>query len=96
MAPTAATSASNLPQSSTGRLEVSSVLARSYRRITIFSRSSAAVCGNLSIPKSSMISNATPEIERYKIQAAQFLSREGYENAPIGGEHGIARFFDRF
>ena len=29
MAPTAATSASSLPQSSTGRLEVSSVLARS-------------------------------------------------------------------
>jgi hypothetical protein len=41
------------------RLDVSSVLARSYRRITISNRSSAAVSGNLRMPKSSMMSNGT-------------------------------------
>src|SRR6266850_8461326 len=43
MAVTAALSPCSFPQSSTGLLEVTSVLARSYRRMTISNNSSAAV-----------------------------------------------------
>ncbi len=51
---TAAVSPSSLPQSSTGRFDVRSVDARSYRRMITSSRSSAAVCGSLRMPRSSM------------------------------------------
>ena len=51
--------AEELPQSSTGRFEVSSVEALSYRRITISRRSSAAACGSLRMPSSSMMSSGT-------------------------------------
>jgi hypothetical protein len=50
---TAAVSPSRLPQSSTGRFDVSSVEVRSYRRMMISSRSSAAVCGSFRMPRSS-------------------------------------------
>lgn len=45
------------PQFSTTRFDVSNVLARSYRRITISSRFSAAVSCSSRIPKSLMINN---------------------------------------
>ena len=56
---TAAVSPRSFPQSSTGRFEVSSVDARSYRRMMISSRSSAAVWGSLRMPRSSMMSSGT-------------------------------------
>ena len=56
---TAAVSPSSLPQSSTGRLDVSSVEARSYRRMIISRRSSAAVCGSFRMPRSSTIRSGT-------------------------------------
>src|SRR6202158_5290739 len=59
MAVTAAACPSRFPQSSPGLFEVSSVLARSYRRMMISSRSSAAVCGSLRMPKSSMMRSGT-------------------------------------
>src|SRR5690242_17431491 len=42
-----------------GTFDVSSVLVRSYRRMTISRSSSAAVGGSLRIPRSSMISRGT-------------------------------------
>ena len=62
MAVTAAVSPSSFPQSSTGRLEVTSVLARSYRRMTISSSSSSAV----GLPKISSRSN-TPRINNVPV-----------------------------
>ena len=62
MALTAAASPNNFPQSSTGRLEVSSVLARSYRRMMISSNSSAAVRGQLTHPE------IIDDEERYRFQ----------------------------
>jgi hypothetical protein len=52
MAVTAALSPRSLPQSSTGRFEVSKMLARSWRRITISSKSWAAVTAKCLAPKS--------------------------------------------
>ena len=46
-----------VPQQLPPRFDVSNVLARSYLRITISSKSSAAVNGSLRMPKSSMINN---------------------------------------
>jgi len=56
---TAGVSPKSVGQSSSGRFEVMIVEARSYRRITISSKSSAALAGSFRIPRSSIISSGT-------------------------------------
>jgi len=93
MEPTAAVSPNSLPQSSTGRLEVSKVLARSYRRMIISSRSSPAVAGSLRMPKSSMISNATLEIDSMYCLAPALDGRFGdlfQQDMRLAIEHFVA------
>jgi hypothetical protein len=63
--PTAATSLSSLPQSSTGRFDVSNALAPLVAMHHDLEQIPAAVCGSLPFRsrQSSMISNATVEID---------------------------------
>lgn len=63
-----ALSPSNLPQSSTERLDVRIIDARSWRRIMTSSKSSVAVAGNLRMPRSSLIKSG-PALSRQGLLA---------------------------